>query len=56
VNQEQFDRVRRAWGLAALDQSGGSTPKALRLYGIEEAQYAGETQMFDLVHELRIPS
>src|SRR5690606_28527945 len=38
---------------AALDQSGGSTPKALRLYGIEESEYSGEDEMFDLVHQMR---
>ena len=36
-----------------LDQSGGSTPKALRLYGIEESEYSGEAQMFDLIHAMR---
>ena len=39
--------------IAALDQSGGSTPKALALYGIPEDSYAGEEQMFDLVHRMR---
>src|SRR3954471_14468572 len=39
--------------IAALDQSGGSTPKALRLYGIEESEYSGDEQMFDLIHEMR---
>ena len=39
--------------IAALDQSGGSTPKALRLYGIEEDRYEGEEQMFDLIHGMR---
>ena len=39
--------------IAALDQSGGSTPKALRLYGIPETAYADEAAMFDLVHEMR---
>lgn len=39
--------------IAALDQSGGSTPKALRLYGIEEDAYASEAEMFDLIHEMR---
>merc|ERR1719487_7329 len=38
---------------SALDQSGGSTPKALKLYGIEESEYNGEEQMFDKVHEMR---
>jgi fructose-bisphosphate aldolase class I len=54
VNQEQLDKVANANGfIAALDQSGGSTPKALRLYGIEETEYSGEEQMFDLIHEMR---
>ena len=39
--------------IAALDQSGGSTPKALRLYGIEEDHYASEAEMFDLIHAMR---
>ena len=39
--------------IAALDQSGGSTPKALALYGIEESAYSGEQQMYDLVHQMR---
>ncbi|MHA7889414.1 fructose bisphosphate aldolase [Roseicyclus sp.] len=39
--------------IAALDQSGGSTPKALRLYGIEEDQYSSEAEMFDLIHAMR---
>lgn len=47
-------RMRDGRGfIAALDQSGGSTPKALRLYGIEESAYAGEAQMFDLIHQMR---
>ncbi len=39
--------------IAALDQSGGSTPKALRLYGLDETAYANEQQMFDLIHQMR---
>ena len=39
--------------IAALDQSGGSTPKALKLYGIEESTYSSEAEMFDLVHAMR---
>ena len=39
--------------VAALDQSGGSTPKALRLYGIEESAYANDEEMFDLIHQMR---
>jgi fructose-bisphosphate aldolase class I len=40
--------------IAALDQSGGSTPGALRLYGISETAYAGEAEMFTLMHEMRV--
>src|ERR1700736_3819005 len=40
--------------IAALDQSGGSTPGALRLYGIPDSAYSGETEMFRLVHEMRV--
>ena len=54
MNQEQFDRMHTGKGfIAALDQSGGSTPKALKAYGIEESAYNGEDEMFDLVHEMR---
>ncbi len=48
------ERVRTGAGfIAALDQSGGSTPKALRMYGISDDQYEGEQQMFDLMHAMR---
>ena len=54
MNQEQLNRMRNDEGfIAALDQSGGSTPKALRLYGIEESTYSGDEQMFDLIHQMR---
>jgi len=54
INKEQLARIRQGKGfIAALDQSGGSTPKALRLYGIEESEYAGDEQMFDLIHAMR---
>ncbi len=54
MNQEQLDKVAKAQGfIAALDQSGGSTPRALKLYGIEESSYSGDEQMFDLVHDMR---
>jgi fructose-bisphosphate aldolase class I len=54
MNQEQFEKIRTHDGfIAALDQSGGSTPKALRLYGIPESEYSGEAEMFDKVHEMR---
>ena len=39
--------------IAALDQSGGSTPKALKLYGIDESAWSNEAEMFDLVHQMR---
>lgn len=54
MNSEQFERMRSGAGfIAALDQSGGSTPKALRLYGIEEDSWSSEDEMFDLVHGMR---
>lgn len=54
MNNEQLVRMRDGRGfIAALDQSGGSTPKALKLYGIEESEYDGEDQMFDLIHAMR---
>lgn len=54
MNNDQLARMREGKGfIAALDQSGGSTPKALRLYGIEESEYSGEDQMFDLMHAMR---
>jgi fructose-bisphosphate aldolase class I len=39
--------------IAALDQSGGSTPKALKLYGVEESAYSNESEMYDLIHQMR---
>ena len=54
MNTDQFNKAQHGAGfIAALDQSGGSTPKALKLYGIEEDAYSGDEQMFDLVHEMR---
>lgn len=54
INQQQRDKIASGQGfIAALDQSGGSTPKALRLYGIEESAYSGEAEMFALVHRMR---
>jgi len=54
VNIEQFEKMKSAKGfVAALDQSGGSTPKALTRYGIDESAYSGETEMFDLIHDMR---
>ncbi|AIY04626.1 fructose-1,6-bisphosphate aldolase [Planococcus sp. PAMC 21323] len=54
MNQEQMDFVKNGKGfIAALDQSGGSTPKALALYGVSENQYSSEEEMYDLIHEMR---
>jgi fructose-bisphosphate aldolase class I len=54
MNPEQLEKAHSGAGfIAALDQSGGSTPKALKLYGIPEDAYSGDDQMFDLVHEMR---
>ncbi|CAN5186702.1 fructose bisphosphate aldolase [soil metagenome] len=54
MNEAQTAKMGSGRGfIAALDQSGGSTPKALRLYGIEESAYAGDTEMFDLMHQMR---
>lgn len=54
ANIEQRERMRSGKGfIAALDQSGGSTPKALSLYGIAESEYSGDAQMFDLIHAMR---
>lgn len=51
---EMLEHVRSAAGfIAALDQSGGSTPKALRLYGIEESDYSSDAEMYDLMHAMR---
>jgi len=51
---QQLEKIRSAKGfIAALDQSGGSTPKALRLYGIDEDAWSSEEEMFDLVHQMR---
>jgi fructose-bisphosphate aldolase class I len=54
MNNEMLARMESGQGfVAALDQSGGSTPKALKLYGIEEGAYKNEEEMFDLVHQMR---
>ena len=54
MNREQLEKIRLGDGfIAALDQSGGSTPKALKLYGIGEDQYSNEEEMFDRIHEMR---
>ena len=53
-SNEQLKRIQKDKGfIAALDQSGGSTPKALQLYGISEDQYKGEEEMFKLIHDMR---
>jgi fructose-bisphosphate aldolase class I len=54
VNTAQENKVATGQGfIAALDQSGGSTPKALKLYGVDESEYSGETEMYDRIHEMR---
>jgi fructose-bisphosphate aldolase class I len=54
INTEMFEKVRAGQGfIAALDQSGGSSPKALKLYGVEETEYSNDEEMFDRIHEMR---
>lgn len=54
LHEDQLSQVKSSKGfIAALDQSGGSTPKALKLYGVEESAYSSESEMFDLVHAMR---
>ena len=54
MNDQQLDKIKNDPGfIAALDQSGGSTPKALKLYGNDESEYSGEAAMFDLIHAMR---
>ena len=54
MNQQMLEKIRQGDGfIAALDQSGGSTPKALKLYGVGEDAYANESEMFDRIHEMR---
>lgn len=54
INPDQAKQMTEGKGfIAALDQSGGSTPKALGLYGVTEDQWTNEDEMFDLVHEMR---
>jgi fructose-bisphosphate aldolase class I len=51
---EMFEHVKNDSGfIAALDQSGGSTPKALLLYGVDESQYSNDQEMYDRIHEMR---
>ena len=54
MNQQQAQQMRHGAGfIAALDQSGGSTPKALAAYGVGPERYSNEAEMFDLVHQMR---
>jgi len=54
MNQAQFDKAKSGQGfIAALDQSGGSTPKALKIYGVDEDAYSNDAEMFALMHEMR---
>ena len=54
MNEQHFSKITSAQGfIAALDQSGGSSAKALRLYGIPEDAYSGDAEMFDLMHAMR---
>jgi len=54
VNAEQLQKIKTSPGfIAALDQSGGSTPKALRLYGVQENTWSGDEEMFAIVHQMR---
>ena len=54
TNAKMTEQVRNGRGfIAALDQSGGSTPKALKLYGVSESEYSGEEAMFDMIHAMR---
>ena len=53
--QQQLDKIKNKPGfIAALDQSGGSTPKALANYGIDSNAYSNDAEMFDLVHKMRV--
>ena len=54
MNKDMLEKIKAGKGfIAALDQSGGSTPKALKLYGIDESEYSGESAMFGLIHKMR---
>jgi fructose-bisphosphate aldolase class I len=54
MNEQQLAKASNDAGfIAALDQSGGSSPKALGLYGVEESSYSGDAEMFDIIHEMR---
>lgn len=53
-NAKMAEQMQKGQGfIAALDQSGGSTPKALKLYGVNEDAYSGETEMYDMIHAMR---
>ncbi len=55
TEQEKLDEMHSGRGfIAALDQSGGSTPKALKLYGIDESEYSNDDEMFALIHQMRV--
>ncbi|SLN46168.1 Fructose-bisphosphate aldolase class 1 [Aquimixticola soesokkakensis] len=54
ANAKHTDQIRAGKGfIAALDQSGGSSPKALKLYGVDETEYNGDAEMFDMIHAMR---
>jgi fructose-bisphosphate aldolase class I len=54
VDEKMYAQMKTGRGfIAALDQSGGSTPKALRLYGVDDSSYTSEAEMFDLIHKMR---
>jgi fructose-bisphosphate aldolase, class I len=54
MNEQMYDKAKNGTGfIAALDQSGGSTPKALALYGVGEDAYSNDAEMFDRIHEMR---
>ena len=55
ADEKMMAQMRRKGGfIAALDQSGGSTPGALRLYGIQDSAYSGDAEMFRLMHQMRV--
>lgn len=54
MNSQQLNKIQNGSGfIAALDQSGGSTPKALKAYGVEETEYSTNEEMFNLIHQMR---
>ena len=54
MNKDMLEKIKSGKGfIAALDQSGGSTPKALKLYGVDESAYSNEAEMFDQIHNMR---